>query len=307
MAASAWPPGYTIRPPRPDEAQQVADLICACDIADTGEPDWDVEETRADWIRLGFDLGRDARVVVAPDGRLAAYTDVFVRPNAVQIAANTCLNPDLRNPEFDEALMGLAEQLAAQHAPLPVQWFMMASRASVLEARGYKLKRWHWRMRADLAAPPPAPRWPEGFTVRTMEPADERRTHALIEEAFTRPDRAVVSFEEWRRFIVEREDFDRSLAFLAVCDDEIVGSAMCLLSAGGDEGWVRQLAVDARHRGRGLGQALLLYSFGEFFRRGATRAGLGVDANNPSATKLYLGVGMYALQEYVQFERPASA
>lgn len=306
MTAAAWPAGYEIRAPQPNEAQQVADLICSCDIADTGEPDWDVEETRADWIRLGFDLARDARVVVGPDGRVVAYTDVFVRPNAVQVAANTCLSPDFRSLQLDSALMDLAEQLAAQHAPLPVQWFMMASRGSVLEARGYKPKRWHWRMRADLAEPPAAPRWPEGFSVRTMEPADERQTQALIEVAFVRPDRAAVSFEEWRRFIVEREDFDRSLAFLALRGDEIAGAAMCLLNAGGDEGWVRQLAVDARYRGRGLGQALLLHSFGEFYRRGAKRAGLGVDANNPSATKLYLGVGMYALQEYVQYERPAT-
>jgi ribosomal protein S18 acetylase RimI-like enzyme len=161
-------------------------------------------------------------------------------------------------------------------------------------------------MRGDLTLPPPAPEWPQGFTVRTMEPADEPRAYELIEEAFVRPDRARVSYEEWRRFIVEREDFDRSLAFLAVNEDEIVGTAMCLMDPGGEEGWVRQLAVDDRYRGRGLGKALLLHAFGEFYRRGAKRSGLGVDANNPSATKLYLGVGMHSLQEYVQYQRPAS-
>ncbi len=136
-----------------------------------------------------------------------------------------------------------------------------------------------------------------------MEPADERRAYELIEEAFVRPGRAPVSYEEWRRFVVERGDFDRSLAFLAVRGREIAGTGMCLMDPAGGEGWVRQLAVDSRYRGQGLGKALLLHAFGEFYRRGATRAGLGVDANNPSATKLYLGVGMRALQEYVQYER----
>ena len=93
-----WPPGFIIRPPLPEEAQQVSALICACDIADTGEPDWTVEETRGDWMRLGFDLARDARVAVAAGGRLVAYTDVLVRPNAVQIAANTSLHPEFRTP-----------------------------------------------------------------------------------------------------------------------------------------------------------------------------------------------------------------
>ena len=44
MIESKWPSGYVIRPPRADEAEKVADLICACDVADTGEPDWEVEE-----------------------------------------------------------------------------------------------------------------------------------------------------------------------------------------------------------------------------------------------------------------------
>ena len=57
MTEASWQQGFTVRAPRPDEAQQVADLICACDIADTGEPDWDVEETRADWARLPWCYG----------------------------------------------------------------------------------------------------------------------------------------------------------------------------------------------------------------------------------------------------------
>lgn len=305
MTEHKWPTDFTIRAPRRDEAQQVADLICACDIADTGEPDWDVEETRGDWIRLGFDLARDARVVVAPDGRLAAYTDVFRRPNAVEVAANTCLHPDDRSPQLKEALLNLAEALAGQHAPLPVRWVMRAEEGSVLAARGYQPQRWLWRMRIDFTEAPAAPEWPAGFSVRTMAPQDEPRVHQLIEAAFVRPGRAAVAYEEWRHFIVEREDFDRSLAFLALHGDEIVGTAMCLLNT--DEGWVRQLAVDGPYRGRGLGQALLRHAFGVFYRRGATRAGLGVDANNPSATKLYLGVGMASQQEYIQFERPAHA
>ncbi len=150
-----------------------------------------------------------------------------------------------------------------------------AERGHIIEARGYTPQRWLWRMRGDMAEPPPGPEWPAGYAVRTMEPADERRAYELIEEAFVRPDRSPVSYEEWRRFIVEREDFDRSLAFLAVQGSDIVGTAMCLMDAGGNEGWVRQLAVDARHRGLGLGKALLLHTFGEFYRRARGGRGWG--------------------------------
>jgi len=306
MHNTTWPKDSIIRPPRPDEAGDVTALICACDIADTGEPDWTVDETRADWARLGFDLSRDARVVVAPDGRLIAYAEVFARPNAVEIATNSCIHPDFRPLDLDEALIGLAESLAEQHASLPVRWVIEAERGRALAARGYEPVRWLWRMRGEFTGPPNAAVWPEGFSVRTMAPEDERATHALIDAAFARPDLAPVSFDEWRRFMIERDDFDRSLAFLAVRGAEIAGAAMCLMYPEVDEGWVRQLAVDERFRHLGLGRALLLHAFGEFYRRGARRSGLGVDANNPSATKLYVGVGMRSLREYVQYQRPAA-
>lgn len=301
---NTWPSDFTVRPPQPDEAQAVADLIIARDIAEFGEPDWSVEDTRADWARLGFDLARDARVVVAPAGRLVAYADALRRPNAAQIGENTTLHPDYKEQGWDPALYKLAESLAAQHAPLPVQWIMEVRRGQALVERGYTPVRWLWQMRVDFDRPPVEPMWPEGFGVRIMQEADERAAQALIEAAFTRPDRAAVSFEEWRRFIIERDDYDRSLSFLAVRGDEIVGASLCLYFANVKEGWVRQLAVEQKYRGQGLGRALLLHSFGEFYNRGAARAGLGVDANNPSATKLYKGVGMRALHEYAQYQKP---
>jgi GNAT superfamily N-acetyltransferase len=305
MPTLTFPDGFTVRPPRPDEAQAIADLIIAGDIADFGEPEWSLEDTVADWERIGFDLARDARVVVAPGGALVAYADVHRRANAVQVNENSTLNPDYAGQGLEEAFYALAESLAAQHAPLPVQWTMEANEAHILAGRGYAPVRWFWQMRINFAGSPPAPEWPEGYSVRLMREEDQPATQAIIETAFTRPDRAPVSLEEWRRFMVERDDYDSSLFFLAVRGAEIAGACLAIRYAQPDEGWVRQLAVEEQHRGRGLGRALLLHAFGEFYRRGAPRVGLGVDAKNPSATKLYLGVGMRAHREYVQCQKPA--
>jgi GNAT superfamily N-acetyltransferase len=303
--------GATVRPPRADEAAAVADLIVTCDIADRGEPDWSLEDTRSDWSRLGFELERDARVVVAPDGRLIAYTDVHGRPNATQIAPNSVVHPDFRSGALDLALIELAESLAAQHAPhagqapLPVQWIMETNRGHLLTGRGYAPTRWLWQMRLELTETPPPPTWPAGYEARVMQEADERETYELVERAFTRPDRAPSAYGEWRRYMIEREDFDRSLFFIAVHRGEIVGTSLCTHYANINEGWVRQLSVKEGHRGQGLGRALLLHSFGVFHSRGARRAGLGVDANNPSATKLYLAAGMRAIHEYAQYQKTA--
>jgi ribosomal protein S18 acetylase RimI-like enzyme len=301
---NSWPSGFTVRPPHADEARAVADLCRARGLADFGEADWSLEDTLADWGRLGFDLDRDARVVVAPDGGLAAYAEAHKRPNFVQVGENVGLHPAFRGQGLEIPFLELVESLAAQHGLLPLRWMSEVGRGRALAERGYVPRRFLWQMRIDLAEEPAPPSWPEGYSVRLMAEADEPATHALIDKAFTRPDRAPVPYEEWRRYMVERDDFDRSLQFVAVKGDEIAGAALCMTYHDPDEGWVRTLAVEERHRGLGLGQALLRHAFREFRRRGITMAGLGVDANNPSATKLYRGVGMRAVHEYHEYEKP---
>ncbi len=58
-------------------------------------------------------------------------------------------------------------------------------------------------------------------------------------------------------------------------------------------GYVAALGVARPWRGKGLGRALLLRTFAEFYARGVPRVTLGVDAESPTgATKLYESVGM---------------
>ena len=69
-------------------------------------------------------------------------------------------------------------------------------------------------------------------------------------------------------------------------------------------GWIRTLGVRRPWRQRGLGEAILLHSFGEFYKRSKTTIGLGVDAQNPTgATRLYQKVGMFAASEFVTYEK----
>jgi len=69
-------------------------------------------------------------------------------------------------------------------------------------------------------------------------------------------------------------------------------------------GWVGNLGVRRPWRKCGLGEALLLHSFHEFYKRGMMRIGLGVDASNPTgATRLYQKVGMNVVVEDVIYEK----
>jgi ribosomal protein S18 acetylase RimI-like enzyme len=73
-------------------------------------------------------------------------------------------------------------------------------------------------------------------------------------------------------------------------------------------GWISTLGVRRPWRKMGLGLALIRHSFGEFYKRGTTIIGLGVDASNPTgATRLYQRAGMYVASEFVSYEKELRA
>ena len=54
----------------------------------------------------------------------------------------------------------------------------------------------------------------------------------------------------------------------------------------------------------GLGLALLHHAFGEFYRRGTYKVGLGVDSQNlTGATRLYERAGMHIARQYIGYEK----
>ena len=102
---------------------------------------------------------------------------------------------------------------------------------------------------------------------------------------------------------LDRSDFDPGLWHLALDGDETVGTSSNSILAEG-VGWVSGLGVVASHRRRGIARAILLHSFGVFWRRGMQSVALGVDADSlTGATRLYESVGMRVVQQYDQFRK----
>jgi ribosomal protein S18 acetylase RimI-like enzyme len=106
--------------------------------------------------------------------------------------------------------------------------------------------------------------------------------------------------------IDDKEKFDPSLWHIAMDGDQIAGFSICSIERSDPEapmGWVHALGVRRAWRKRGLGMALLLHSFGEFYRRGYRKAGLGVDASNlTGALRLYERAGMSVFRQYDRYE-----
>jgi mycothiol synthase len=161
-------------------------------------------------------------------------------------------------------------------------------------------------MEIELNEAPRTPVWPDGIELRPFVlQAQNQGVFEAHEEAFSDHwGHTPGTFERWQHHMTGREDFDPSLWFIAwdARFAQIAGYSLCRYRMG--IGWVGTLGVRRAWRKRGLGEALLLHSFGEFYKRGTKTIGLGVDAENPTgATRLYKKAGMHIAAEYVIYEK----
>jgi len=299
----------TTRAPRPDEAQAVTDLVIACDIHELGEPDFELDDLLTDWHMPGFDLERDAVVVVDGD-RIVAYA-VFVRNDYVDVY----VHPDSRGRGIGRSILEWSERRGLERTP-PGEEIRLGQvitsghdgARTLLERHGYEPARTYWRMSMPLEETPTPPAWPEGVLVRTFDQErDTRAVFALVQDAFGDNERyAAESFEEWQAFMIDREAFEPGLWFIAESKGEIVGCVLCPNYE--DEGYVRQLAVARDWRRRGLGTALLRQAMSEFSRRGRNEIGLVVDSGNRTGAKeMYERAGMTVAREHVRYEKTLTA
>jgi len=311
-------PGFALRPPGPEDAAAVADLLNVCSLDYIGMPDTDAAQVKRWWRQPGFVPSADARVAETADGLMVGYVQVESDGEGGDLQLDGYTHPAFMGRGIGARLLDAAErrafEVATRHGvepPITVRHGAWAETAAArfLRARGYAFVRCFLRMRIDLDGPPPAPVMPAGIDVAALVPGrDERVFYDVIEEAFedhwshfSRP------FEEWTAHkITDEPDHDGSLWFRAVDGEETTGAVIARPRAveEKDAAWVSDLAVRRPWRGRGIGKALLLHEFGVLYDRGARAIMLAVDADSPTgATQLYEGVGMRVVRRIDVFEK----
>ena len=276
-----------IRAPVPGDLEAVHAVIMARDVADLGHPDYTLDDVREDWE--GADLARDAWVAIPPGGRIAGYA--FLRDEDALVVTH----PDAEGRGIGR---GLHDRLVARARERGARVLRQEVSADcdparrLLEGAGWRATGRYWRMQVALSERPPAPAWPSGVRVGSLDLDDDlEAVHALIEAAFTEvPDHVPRGLEE-RRAWLERPGFEAALSPVARVDRDIAGAALCWRWEEG-YGFVSHLAVARDQRGQGLGRALLAAAFGGFHDAGLTAAVLGVHTANRSALSLYESVGM---------------
>jgi len=269
------------------------------------------DEEVAHWFRLP---GVELWVAQDAQGRLAAYADAREEAERTRYWLYLCEHPRRRELGGAAALLGAAEEWArARAAPDALLRGVVTlpdePLSAVYDAAGYRRIRYSLEMRIALGEDLPEPEWPEGLTVRTFVPGDdERRVYEADMAAFEDHWEFVREpFELWRKRMVEHPTFDPLLWFLLEEGDELAGVCLCGVHTSGDPafGWVTVLGVRRPWRRRGVGLCLLQHAFCEFRRRGMTRAGLDVDAENlTGAVRLYERAGMHVARRRDIVEKP---
>jgi ribosomal protein S18 acetylase RimI-like enzyme len=258
-------------------------------------PDQSPEHVAAWWTGDNVDA-----LVAEAGGEVVGFGDLYVRGDHVRI--------DVGGHAAREALLDQLEARAAAHAAIARTVLHERDPAQRLWAdRGYRSIRASYDMERDLGGELVEPSWPEGVTVRNAREGDQRTFWHVQEDSFadhwgyTRR-----SYEEWAHLYGTVRPFDPELWVVAEAGGDAVGVAIGEGGIEGDEdtGWIHVVGVLPAYRGRGLGLALLHWSFRALAGIGMRRAALSVDAENTTgAVRLYERAGMRVTQRFETWDR----
>lgn len=288
-----------------------------------GEDEETVDHLVTMWQTPGLDLERDFRVAVASDGSLAASVEVWnIMEPYVCLNSYWYVRPDLAGQGLEEWAVNWSDERARkdfnrapQGARVVIRMrFPEENRLAIqtVERCGYRSVRRLDRMLIDLNRQPEA--WDEisGVTLRLANgrPEIEPILFALWESFEDHWGHVQEPFENYRdRFLAWAEkgpDAERMLWLAAAEGGEVTAGALCTAGMPEDDqlGWVNLLGVRRQWRKRGLGKALLLNAFHEFYRLGLLRAGLVVDADSlTGAARLYEAAGLRTVRTSLVFEK----
>jgi len=139
--------------------------------------------------------------------------------------------------------------------------------------------------------------------VRTFDDRDGPEVKALLDEAYAwDATYTPQSFDEWRSYMTDHDEFDPSLWFLVERDDMLVACAL-YWKEHNRRGWLKDIAVREEARGAGLGKSLIRHGLRAYSAHGAQRVGLKVDAANPTgAADLYAREG-FVIDQHLEIWR----
>ncbi|OGO17833.1 MAG: hypothetical protein A2Z14_15935 [Chloroflexi bacterium RBG_16_48_8] len=316
------PDGFQVRATRMEDIEEAVDLFNACSIDMIGCPDHEAEVLHKIWETPNFDLDQSSRVVLDANKKMvgvAEVWDVFDPPVHPLLFGR--VHPDYEGLGIGSEMLRWSIDRSKEvmkrvpaDARVSARAFVISTyepSKKLLEDHGFRTLRKTWQMEIDLDEELPEPVWPDGISLRIFKherdgeavfraDLDAFRDHwGFIEEPFEH------GYKRWLHDMIQDEEYDPNLWFIAVKGQEIAGAALCRRRSWEDKdtGWVRSLFVRRLYRRQGLALALLHHSFREFQKRGKKHVRLGVDSQNlTGATSLYEKAGMRIKRQYDHYD-----
>ena len=297
------PDDYIARPPEPEDAEAILDLLSAYDLAVVGFAHCTLDGVTAFLAEPGFDRGTDSWLVLAENGLPAGLAASFGLGDRQVIQIDmTSRDPAVAAWLFERAMRRAREMGRERgHAEITVDFYIYRADEplhALLTDHGFTAGTTYHRMRIDHTGDIAAPGTPAGVVVRrgTFDDATRSKAHEVIVESF----RGQFGFVprphgEWVEALEAYPTFDWSQLTVLEVDGRAVAVRMC------DDGFVEKencghiamLGVLEEFRGRGLARFLLHDAFALDAATGRAGTILHVDTNNPTpALGLYLSVGM---------------
>lgn len=334
MTKNLLPPGYKERGAALSDVETATNLINIYSQHYLGMIEAPVEAIRNEWVSPGFSPATNIRLVFSPAEEAIGYAEVWDTQNPpVHPWVWWCVHPKHLGKGISSFLLHWAEERARQaidRCPLGARVAfrsgvdtVISSAKQAMQAHGMKNIRHSFHMRIDMDTPPPEPIWPEGVSLKVfdLERDDPAEVYRADMAAFQDHFGFVESpFEDglkrFLHFMTDEDAYDPGLWFLAMSNgsqgDEKQIAGFCLNRKHSYEdtqvGWVSTLGVLRSWRKRGIGLALLQHSFGEYYRRGFRKVGLGVDGENlTGALRLYQKAGMRVHRQFDLYEKELRA
>jgi mycothiol synthase len=287
---------YSMRPATTRDAEAVCALIAAQNMHDFGDALITTDGLKKRWQTMRFDL---QTCMAYNGGTLEAFGELR------DGTAPFIYLADRNNVDLAFQVLMLLEEFAKRSGVTELISQVSERNRTLIDLfllNGYHSNLSFLLMEMTLHEPPADPLWAKGIQVRTFVPTQDEQATFLADEE-SGEDKGYhlpLDFEAWsKRMELGAERFDPGLWFLACDGDEIAGVALNYYDRESETGWVDHLGVRRPWRRRGIGKALLLHTFGEFYRRGIRRVRLSVDsASLTDAQRLYESAGMKTIQQY---------
>lgn len=321
--------GYTARGATMDDLATAVNLMNTYSRHYLGTDEAPLDVVRNEWQSPGFNPQKDIRLVFTAQGQAVGYAEAWDTSNPpVHPWVWWCEHPEHAGNGLGAYLLEWAEARTRQAIARCPDEARVAFRSgadavvepakAAMDAHGMRNFRHSFHMQIEMETAPPEPVWPEGITLKVFDLEHDSvaevyradieafRDHfGYVEQPFEE------GLERFSHFMLAEESYAPGLWFLAMDESQdsgpqIAGFGLCRKHSFEDPevGWVSSLGVLRPWRKRGIGLALLQHSFGEFYRRGFRKVGLGVDGENlTGALNLYKRAGMHVHRQFELYEK----